>query len=324
LEKSEHLLRGSAVAFVNFKGGSMKSTLAATAATLASEKEGWKTVVVDLDSSAPLTRSVFYQGESYAERDVLEGLRRVSNHEQVDDLLLPAPALGNNVYVLPGFGRGAIPKDLLAPKKIGGSETPASYEAYIPELIAELLNCYVDGEPVDLVVVDCPGENEKVNEHVLLGVDFVAMPASFTATDITASKRTIGLINIIQRERKGGPVFLGFIPTFISRGAEIDRAVITAGAENLVVDMVLSGMLLPFIPASEDLRKTFAKRSAEGIVTVPGFAMNRPAGQRVLALWEAMNNPRPEREKYLEELLSYLSITTEDFRASAGEVSVAG
>lgn len=321
MNKSEKLLHGRAVAFVNFKGGSMKSTLAATTATLASEREGWKTVVVDLDSSAPLTRSVFYQDEAYADGDILEALRRASNHEQVDDLLLPAPALGSNVYVLPGYGRGAIPNDPLIPKTSNGREAAASYEAYIPELIADILDCYLDGEPVDLVVVDCPGENERVNENVLLGVDFVAMPASFTATDITASKRTIGLINIIQRERKGRPVFLGFIPTFVSKGAEIDRAVITAGAQNLVVDMVLSGMLLPFIPASEDLRKTFAKRSAGGIVTVPGFGQNRPAGQRVLALWEAMNNPLPDREKYLEELLDYLSITPEDFRASAEEVS---
>lgn len=321
MKQSEKLLHGGAVALVNFKGGSMKSTLSASIATISSETEGWNTVVVDLDSSAPLTKSIFFKREIAEHNTILEALRRVSHREQIDDLLLHAPALGGRAYVLPGYGRGRIPKIELPPKSSDGAGIPARYEDYIPELISEISQCFVDGEPVDLIVVDCPGENEVVNENVLMGADFVAMPASFTATDITASRRTIGLINYVQRKRKGAPIFLGFIPTFVSRGGAIDRAVITAGVRNLVVQMILSGMLLPFIPASEYFRKTFAQTSSSGIVTVPGFAKNTGIGKRVTALWEAMNSRQPKRDRYLTDLLEYLSLSIEDFNGSTEKIS---
>jgi hypothetical protein len=41
----------------------------------------------------------------------------------------------------------------------------------------------------------------------------------------------------------------------------------------------------------------------------------------VTALWEAMNSRQPKRDRYLTDLLEYLSLSIEDFNGSTEKIS---
>lgn len=281
--QTEARLRRNSLAFVQLKGGAGKTTLLTNLAALAA-KSGWTTVVVDLDSNAPLTASVL--GGYSRQGTVVEALERAGNGEQVDDLLVYAPNLG--IHLLQGDLNGI----------------PAGCLRWTAQLIQELKESFIATPqgtfPVDCVLIDTPGENRAVNAAVLSGVDFIAMPSMVSSPDVAATAVTLQLIAQAQAERAGQPVFLGLIPNRILRRGAIERA---------FLDVVLKGgKILPFTPASETLRATLSRRSAEGGEAAVLYAPRSPAVARLEALWRALNALERDYPAYAEDFCQYIGV----------------
>lgn len=295
------MLKGKSLALVQFKGGTGKTTLTVNLAACAADIQKWRVAILDLDANAPLSASVLGKRQSSA--TILEALDRVSFGRAVDDLLVPAQALGLGVSLLPGDIRG-IPAELIQ---------------FIPALIKELLAPRPGKHAIDLLLIDPPGENKAVNLAVLRGVDTIAMPLAFSALDITAAQVTIGYIHLVQQERQGAPVFLGLIPNAVVRWGGLDRAVVGSQEGNFITELIRSGKLLPFIPNSQFLRKTFVQQTSQGRVTVPGFAPGSAAASRLAALWAALSRETPQRRYYEQELRTFLGLDGQP--AEAGPAS---
>jgi cellulose biosynthesis protein BcsQ len=278
--KSQRLYK-SALALVQLKGGAGKTTLLANLAAIAAQSS-WTTVVVDLDSNAPLTGSVL--GSYTTQGTVIEALERVGQGEPVDDLLVYAPNLG--VYLLQGDIRGV----------------PPGYLRWIPDLVAELKAAYVStpqgARPVDCILIDTPGDNRGINLAVLQAVDYIALPAMVSSADVAATGITLQIIVQAQAERAGEPVFLGLIPNRVPRRGSIERT---------FVDVVLKGgKILPYIPASETLRANLSRRSAAGGEAAVQYAPRSVVAARLQALWEALNTPERDYPAYAEDFCRYI------------------
>jgi MinD-like ATPase involved in chromosome partitioning or flagellar assembly len=276
-------LKDVSLSFIQLKGGVGKTLLIANLASIAAKLNGWTILLVDLDANAPLTGSVIGSYESNG--TVCEALERVTHRKQVDDLLTFAPNMG--FYLLKGDIRG-IPADLIR---------------WIPDLIHQLKQACVKTENgskrVDCVLIDAPGENRNINTAILEGVDFVAMPLFISSPDLAAMSVTLQLISRMQSKRSGKPIFLGIIPNRISKKSAVDR---------LFLDVILkSGKILPYIPASDTVRGTFARQSRNGGEAVISFAPHSLASQRLILLWEALNQTENHDASYTDDFRQYLS-----------------
>ena len=281
----------SSLAFLQLKGGTGKSTLVASMAQCASSIEGWTTVIVDLDANSPITAAVL--GDLQNSNTVIDALERVADGDQIDDLLVPAAAYGSNTYLLPS-DVATIPSDLVE---------------LIPDLIEELKRTYVGDTPVDFVLVDTPANIDDINIQVLAGIDYVAMPMSFSGADVSTAKRTVGFITYSQKKRPQTLEFNGFVPTMVRNNGSIDKIVVGDQSKNFVTNLIESHMLLPFIPVSEHIRGTFLKSSKDGGVTPLSFAPRSAASDRLIALWEALRSKHPDRDLYEEELRKRVGLT---------------
>jgi cellulose biosynthesis protein BcsQ len=275
-------LHKSALALVQLKGGAGKTLLVANLAALAARMHDWQVVVVDLDANAPLTGAVFGGYETAG--TITQALERVEHQEPVVDLPVFAENLG--IYLLKGDIRGI----------------PAAQINLIPRLISALKESHIttpDGtRPVDIVLVDVPGENREINRAVLSGIDYVAMPAMVSAPDIAATSITLQLIASAQGRRGGKPVFLGIIPNRIARRGVIERAFLEV--------LLKSGKILPYIPSSDVLRGTLVRQSQKGGEGVIDFAPNSKISKRLFRLWEALNGFPGNGITYANEFSEYI------------------
>lgn len=281
---SAQRLKNTSLALVQLKGGVGKSVLAANLATIAAAHDGWTTVLVDLDANAPLTAGAL--GRHAPRGGIREALQRAARQEQVDDLLTFVPSL--NAYLLSGDLRGIPAENLTA----------------LPALIAELRQTYVEtaagARPVDFVLVDPPGQSRDVNAAVLASVDAVAVPFVASTMDYAATTVTLQQVGLYQKRRSGRPTFLGLIPNRVTRRGTVERA---------FLDVILdSGKLLPFVPSSEVLRQTLLKQSRQGAETVIGYSPRSIVARRLVALWDALNDPECRAAQHAEEFRSYLGL----------------
>ena len=284
----------SSLTFLQLKGGTGKSTLIASMAHCAASIEGWTTVIVDLDANSPIIAAVL--GDLQNSNTVIDALERVAEGNQLDDLLVPAPAYGTNTYLLPSDVSG-IRSELVE---------------FIPDLISELKRTYIGDNPVDFVLVDTPANIEDVNIQVLAGVDYVAMPMSFSGADVSTARRTVGFITYSQNKRPKALKFHGFVPTMVRNNGSIDKLVVGDKSKNFVTDLIGSRMLLPFIPVSEHLRGTFLRSSKDGGVTPLSFAPRSAASARLMALWQALRSSNPDRDLYEVELRHQIGLNAEE------------
>jgi chromosome partitioning protein len=295
MDMSSQRLKNKSLALLQLKGGVGKSVLAANLAAIAAAQAQWTTVLVDLDANAPLSAGAL--GSLEARGGIREALNRAAAGEQVDDLLTFAPSLG--AYLLSGDIRG-IPNEQLR---------------CLADLIQELLQTYVEtsqgARPVDFVLVDPPGQSREINAAVLAGVDAVAVPFVASSMDFAATTVTLQMVALQRSRRSGRPAFLGLIPNRVTRRGKVERAFLDV--------MLESGKLLPFIPNSENLRQTFLKQSRQGAETVIGFSPRSVLARRLVALWEALNDPEHHPGRYAEEFRSYLGL--EELQPSGKDIS---
>jgi cellulose biosynthesis protein BcsQ len=300
MENQEMQLSGKSLTLAQPKGGVGKTTLIGNLASIA-DLHGLRVVVVDCDSGAPMTRLVLdkFQVEPTDARlgTLYEALYRTGRAEQVGDLLQPAPLLGDTVHMLPGYFKSFLEDD----------EGRRAIE-FFPQLIQELKNSYVDGHPVDLVLLDAPGE-DVVTQKILNGVDAVAFPFELTTTTISRTRSFFQLI-YEQMDVNENLFFLGGIPYAVQNKSTAEREIVISDG-SIVQFLNRSQLLLPYIPHSDDLRKTFGARSADGRGTAPFYARNSVAVQRLEKLWLALMNDENDSSTNTRELLERVGATPE-------------
>lgn len=292
------LLKGKSLGVMQLKGGTGKTTVTINMAATASKK-GWNVVILDVDQSGQLTDLVL--GKFSHEINATEALRDIQNGDQIEHHLLPAKIVGSNVFILP-----MSPTEIPSGKDIHDGE---NLMGFIPELITEVKNSNVDGKPVDLVLVDIPGAEEDILKKVLEEIDYVAMPMSLAALDLSAAQKTMWYIKEFQKMQDGNPKFLGVILNHVEKG-ESDK--IIASESEFIRNVIDSGTLLPIFKRSSMHKKALLKEDKSGFIGIPNFAPNSPAGKRVNLLWDVLNDPKMDRTPFKKELEEYLDLYPEE------------
>jgi cellulose biosynthesis protein BcsQ len=269
------------MSIVNLKGGVGKSILSANLAAVAAKARGWKVVLVDLDNSIPLTRLALDDRRGH--QTVRGALRGMKQGEQLTE---------ENFMFVKGLGAWLLPG---SPRSLGDEEV-----AQIPRLLAAIKAAYFAGGYVDLVIVDSPGGNRAVNGAVLLGSDQVCMPISVAGTDLMATNLTVNFIKQIQQSGNGRPQFLGFIPNRLKRKDALERS--------LIETIFKSGLVLPFVPESNYIRKSLVTEGVNGGSVPVRFAPKSVATERLIELFNALDDPDPDRRGFELEIRDYLGM----------------
>jgi MinD-like ATPase involved in chromosome partitioning or flagellar assembly len=280
------------LALTSLKGGTGKTTIAASLAHLAGEK-GRPVVVIDLDAHAPLTASVL-GGPS---ESVSCALGSAAAGDDCMPHLVSAPVLGPDVWLL-GGGRGESPLPLLQ---------------YLPALCEQIAATPIGGRLPGWAILDCPGYSDEVTQAVLSAATDVVVPMSLTMNDVATTIHTLVMI-----KRTGGSGahfrFLGLIPNNVV-SAMVDRSVLGAGdPHNPIWQAVSSGKLLPHIPNSNTVRATFARTAAGGAVVPVAFAAHTPAAAQLRRLFEAIDTLSFEREQWAFDLMVHVGYSQAEAR----------
>ena len=284
----DYLLRGMSFSFENLKGGTGKSTLLANMASI-SHKKGWTTVIVDLDSNLALTLASLGDDTNHT-NTLIQAIERIQMGMSFEDLLCWSQAL--SCYILQGSVNGI-------------DENEAKL---IPEVINQLKNTVVinDGVPVpvDLVLVDLPGENVSVNTIAMSALDYIAVPFMFSITDCNAVLKTYETIKRVQNSNVAkNPKLLGLLPNNVDSKGSVERSLY-----DFVKVIAESSRVLPYIPHSRDIKGTMLKQTKDGKKGVVDFAQNRPIALRLESVWDSLNDP--EKKDYSEEFARFINLDT--------------
>ena len=279
--KRNSRLHHSVLGIINLKGGVGKTILSANLAAVAAKERKWKVVLVDLDNSIPLTRLALndLRGQKTV-REVLIGMKQ--GRQLTEENFIFIKGLG--AWLLPGSSHN-----------LGEDEV-----AQIPRLLAAIKAAYFAGGYVDLVIVDPPGGNRAVNSAILLGSDVVCMPISIAGTDLMATNLTVNFIRQIQQASNRKPHFLGFIPNRLKRGDALERS--------LIETIFKSGLVLPYVPESNYIRKSLVSEGADGGSVPVCFAPKSAATQKLIELFDALDDPEKDRRAYEAEIRTYLGM----------------
>lgn len=281
---------------MQFKGGVGKTTLGVNLVGIASER-GLNVVLVDMDKNAPIAIAMEAHEKDKTVRHALE---RVSVGDQVDDLLVKAPKIGENVYVL-GASVNPIPD--------GSPYTSDSGEdlvQFIPDLIQELKETLVDGVPFDLVVFDLPGGNEPIIVNALDEIDSVLVPMKISRFDEVATERTYFFIKEAQKVRNGDPVLLGVILNDVEQNARMRDVV--SSEESIIDELIKIGALLPHMPHYSAMSSTGGKSNKKEYLVVPKVSPKSRANKRLNLIWDAISSETPDRNLYKKDLFEYLKV----------------
>jgi len=280
------------LALTSLKGGTGKTTIAASLAHLAGKK-GRPVVVIDLDAHAPLTASTLGGPSDSLSR----ALAAARDGDDWTLLLAAVPVLGPAVWLL-GGGRGESLPPLLG---------------YLPALCEQIGETPIGGTLPGWVILDCPGYSDEATEAVLSAASDVAVPMSLTMNDVTTTIHT--LVRIRRRGESGAHFrFLGLVPNNVGP-AMVDRSVLGAGdPASPIWQAVSSGKLLPHIPHSNTLRATFARTSRDGAVVPVAFAAHTPAALQLGRLFDAIETLSFEREQWALELMVHIGYKAREAR----------
>ncbi|MBN2500147.1 MAG: ParA family protein [Anaerolineales bacterium] len=274
-------LHRSVLGIVNLKGGVGKTILSTNLAAIAAKVRKWKIILVDLDNNIPLTRLALDDLRGHhTVLSVLQGMKQGRQLTEANFTFIQS--LG--VWLLPG-----------SPRSLGDEEV-----AQIPRLLAAIKSTYFAGGYVDLVIVDPPGGNRAVNGAVLLGSDNVCMPISVAGTDLMATNLTVNFIKQIQQTNGGRPHFLGFIPNRLKRKDALERS--------LIETIFKSELVLPYVPESNYIRKSLVTEGSGGGSVPVHFAPKSMATEKLIRLFNALDEPNPNRRRYELEIRDYLGM----------------
>ena len=207
------------VSFINYKGGTGKTTIAVeTAATLA-KKQGFKVLLVDLD---PQTNASFYlvseaNWEEWAgSRGSLKNIfQSAIKDEEIDVASLIMENLYDCIDLLPSH-LDLLPVDLELAAKWGAQSSEAKM------IIKDSLGPVITDRGYDFVVIDCPPNLNLVTQNALMLSDsyaVVCLPEYFSVRGIGLIETQIG--NMMEQVNRNlvrfgaepipGPIMRGIV-----------------------------------------------------------------------------------------------------------------
>ncbi len=174
--------RTKKIIFVNNKGGVGKTTLAFNCA-VSFAKQGYKTVLVDLDPQCNLTRLAmgehFYEKTLFSDSektiyDVLRGVIEGGSDVNIDVQFLPVKA-SSNLTLLKGDIRLSLYESILM-SAYGQAAAGAPIGYFQTSAIDRFLREKGLSEQIDIFVIDTSPSLGILNEIILLGADYFVVP----------------------------------------------------------------------------------------------------------------------------------------------------
>ncbi|KKR04213.1 MAG: Cobyrinic acid ac-diamide synthase [Parcubacteria group bacterium GW2011_GWC2_39_14] len=175
--------RTKKILFTNNKGGVGKTTLAFNCA-MSFAKQGYKTVLVDLDPQCNLSRLAVGDNEyektlfSSAEKDVFDVLRGVIEGGSDIDLSVPFISVKNgigNLFLLKGSVNLSLYENLLV-SAYGLAASGQQLGYFQTSAIDRFLREKGLNEEVDVFVIDTSPGLSLLNQIIFLGADYFTVP----------------------------------------------------------------------------------------------------------------------------------------------------
>jgi len=175
--------RTKKVLFTNNKGGVGKTTLAFNCA-MSFAKQGYKTVIVDLDPQCNL--SMLAMGENNYEKtlfsstekdiyDVLKGVIEGGSDIDLSVPFIPVPNSDNNLSLLKGSINLSLYENLLV-TAFGQASAGQQLGYFQTSVIDRFLRAKGLSDEIDIFVIDTSPSLSLLNQNIFLGVDYFVVP----------------------------------------------------------------------------------------------------------------------------------------------------
>jgi chromosome partitioning protein len=198
------------IAFINQKGGVGKTTLVANVGAWWG-RQGYRVLLIDLDPQAHLTL--------HLHSGIDEDRRERSNIYRV---LRGECAFAEAVQPLPDEMVSIVPSHI----DLSAAEWELGQEVGREVILRDLLGAFLEEEPYDIILVDCPPSLGLLSLNALAAVDDVVVPVQAEFFALLGTAQLMRVIELVRSRLHPGLEWRVVVPTLVDPRTNLGRDVI--------------------------------------------------------------------------------------------------